>query len=163
MRNMINMMSTTFQNLVYTGPVARSVALLALASTVACASMSKSAGLDSSAPDSITVKTGVSGEQAQSQLQQAATRGGFTVTASSPGLVTVGPVSIKEDYRVRMMFYVAVVGDSATVRGTLTDPMRDLKDYPIRGNTGGRAAWGWREMSRLADALKTNATSTRTP
>lgn len=125
-----------------------------LVSLAGCGGMSRYAGLDASAPSSITVPIGARGPDALALVQQSATRGGFTVSATSPGLVTVGPVSIKEDHRVRMTFYVSVVADSANIRGTMTDQMRDLENYPIRGNAGGRAAWGWREMTRLADALR---------
>jgi hypothetical protein len=115
--------------------------------------MNQYSGLDPSAPESITVPI-ARGTDALSTVQQAATRGGFTVSATSPGLVTISSVTIKEDHTVRMTFYVSVMGDSANVRGIMTDPFRELKDVPIRGGAGGRAAWGWREMSRLADALR---------
>jgi len=120
----------------------------------ACASGYAAAGMDPSAPESVTVPIGAAGADAVRYVQQAATRGGFMVAMTSPGLVTVGPVSIPEDHTVRMMFAVSILADSASVRGTVTDKFRGLENYPIRGNTSGRAAWGWRELTRLADTLR---------
>ncbi|MES2524018.1 MAG: hypothetical protein V4617_15030 [Gemmatimonadota bacterium] len=131
------------------------IAVAAVAFLSGCARVNRYVGMDPSAPESVTIPIGARGADAVSYLQQAAIRGGFTVSATSPGLVTVGPVSIKEDHRVRMTFYVSVLTDSANVRGTVSDPMMGTDAYPIRANAGGRAAWGWREMTRLANALRT--------
>lgn len=120
-----------------------------------CGGMQRYAGIDPSTPSSVTIPIGAPTSDAVATLQHRATRGAYTVSATSPGLVTVGPVTIKEDHNVRMTFFVSVVGDSANVRGTITDPFRSIKDQPIQSGAGGRAAWGWRELTRLADALKT--------
>lgn len=129
------------------------IATALLMFVVACGGY-KAAGLDASSRESVTVPIGARGPDALTHVQQAATRGGFTVANTSPVLVTVGPVAIPEDYKVRMMFAVSIVGDSANVRGTVTDEFRGLKDYPIRETTSGRAAWGWRELNRLANAVR---------
>lgn len=124
---------------------------------VGCGGMRRYAGIDPTAPSSVTVSIGASGSDALATVQQRATRGAYTVSATSPGLVTISPVTIKEDHNVRMTFFVSIFGDSANVRGTLTDPFRTIKDQPIQSGAGGRAAWGWRELTRLADTLRVKA------
>jgi len=128
----------------------RSAFVLALMAATGCASMQTAAGLNPESLSSVTVFVGASGGEGLTRIQEAATRAGWLVSATSPGLVTVSPVSIREDPNVRMTLYAALVGDSATVRGTITDPLRGLRDYPIRASQSGRAAWGWRELTRFA-------------
>lgn len=119
-----------------------------------CASAQGGAGHDGRARESISVPIGARGLDAVAVVQEAVTRGGWRVSAASPDLVTVATVSHREHPRVRLVLYASIVGDSAIVRGTLTDPMRGLRDHPIRSGTSGGAGWGWRELSRFADALR---------
>ena len=103
---------------------------------------------------SITVPLHARGEEALHRMREAATRGGWRLAAAAPGLVMLGPVTHREEPRVRLMIVVFTDGDSATVRGAITDPTRGLRDHPVRRGTKGRAAWRWRELSRFADALR---------
>jgi hypothetical protein len=123
-------------------------------SIAGCASMQTAAGLNPDSRSSVTVHLGAGGADGLTRMQEAATRAGWSVSATALGLLTVSPVAIREDPSVRMTFYAALVGDSATVRGTITDPMRGLRDYPIRASESGRAAWGWRELTRFAADLE---------
>jgi hypothetical protein len=128
----------------------RSSFLLAFIAATGCASMQTAAGLNPESLSSVTVFVGARGSEGLTRIQEAAARAGWPVSATSPGLVTVSPVSIREDPNVRMTLHAALVGDSAIVRGTVTDPLRGLRDYPIRASQSGRAAWGWRELTRFA-------------
>jgi hypothetical protein len=116
--------------------------------------MQTAAGLNSASLSSISVYVGASGAEGLTGIQEAATRGGWPVSASAQGLITVSPVMIREDPNVRMTLNAALFGDSATVRGTVTDPLRGLRDYPIRASNSGRAAWAWRELTRFAADIR---------
>jgi|SRR5687767_7029259 len=132
----------------------RLIPLVSAIALTGCASMQTAAGLNPDSRSSVTVYVGATGADGLTRVQEAATRAGWSVSATAPGLLTISPVAIREDPNVRMTLYAALVGDSATVRGTITDPLRGLRDYPIRASQSGRAAWGWRELTRFAADLE---------
>ena len=128
-------------------------------------------GIDPQAQRTIEIRLPISPAQAAQRVQLAAVRGGWTVTATSPGVVTIGPYKLAEHNEVSVTLHANVIGsDSAStivLSGTKTDAAAMAFDRSLAGDgaakqdegapivaaTKGREAWTWAELQRFADAV----------
>lgn len=129
-------------------------------------------GTSPDARRTIEIALPIAQAQAMQRVQLAAVHGGWTVTATSPGVVTIGPYKLAEHNEVTVTLRANIIGsDTAStivVSGTKTDAAAMAFDRSLAGAgaakqddgapiveaTKGREAWTWDELQRFASAIQ---------
>ena len=153
--------------------------LFCLVATACTSGFKQSHGLAADSPRTVEVVIPAPLAEAQQRVQAAAVRGGWTVTAAQPGIVTVGPYQLRQDGGVRVTLTANLAAaDSAGAARTLVvlSGVRDdalgqalgramagrqgaarAQGEPITQATAGRGAWSWGELTRWAAAIRGDA------